>query len=335
MKILVIGCGSAGERHIKNLKSLALAEIIACDQSQERLEYIKGEYAIEVFRDYEKALNGEAIDAVLVCTPTSGHIIPALAAIQQGCHVFIEKPISHTLEGVDNLIKEARRKNLTLMIGFNYRFHPDLQQVKRLLDRKAIGRPLSARAHFGSYFLYRLLFHPGTGYRQDYAAKKIGGGVILDAATHIIDYLRWFLSEVEEVFCYSGKLGSLDLEAEDFAEILLKFKEGAIASIHADFLQQPYQNKCEILGEEGTVSWSYTGGKVMLSPAIPNQWQEQWQEIEVENKTSDMYLEEIKHFIKCIREGHTPLVDGVTSRRVLEIALAAKESARAGKAIIL
>lgn len=331
MKILVIGCGSAGERHIKNLKSLALAEIIACDQSQERLEYIKGEYAIEVFRDYEKALNGEAIDAVLVCTPTSNHIAPASAAIQQGCHVFVEKPISHTLEGVDSLINEARRKNLTLMTGFNYRFHPDLRHIKKLMDTGAIGKPISAKTHFGSYFLTRLPFHPGQDYRQDYAAQEVGGGVILDAASHIIDFLRWFFGELTEVFCYAGIMSGLDLKAEDFAEILLKFRKGNIANIHVDFIQQPDQHICEVLGDAGTITWDNLERKVMLFSAALNQWQE----IKVENKTSDMYLEEIKHFIKCIREGHTPLVDGVTSRRVLEIALAAKESARAGKAIIL
>lgn len=330
MRFLVIGCGSIGERHIKNLKSLDVAEIYACEQDKEKLECIKDKYEIEGFLDYEAAFSNEAIDAVLVCTSTSAHIPPALAAIHQGCHVFVEKPISHTLEGVDNLIEEAKRKNLILMTGFNMRFHPNLQQIKQLLDRKTIGSPISARAHFGCYFLYRLPYHPGKSYRQDYAAMKTGGGVILDAATHIIDYLRWFFGEVEEVFCYSGKMSSLDLEAEDFAEILLKFKKGTIASLHVDFIQQPYQNKCEIIGEQGTIIWSYVDEKVRLFSAS-----NQWQETEIESEPDDMYLEEMKHFIKCVRGEETAVVDGVSGKRVLEVALAAKESAQIGKVITL
>lgn len=329
LKILVIGCGSIGERHIKNIKSLAAAEVIACEQDDRRLEYIKEKYKIKAFKDYEKALADEAIDAVLVCTTTSNHIAPALAAIKRGCHVLIEKPISHTLEGVDDLIKEAGDRNLTLMTGFNYRFHPDLRRIKTLLDTGALGRLISARTHFGSNFKYRIPFHNGKDYRQDYAAQKVGGGVILDAATHLIDCMMWFFDDVDEVFCYSGKMGSLDLKAEDFAEILLKFKKGIIAGIHTDFIQQPFQRKCEIIGEAGTVSWDAVDRKVKLITASSNEWQE----IKVKDKTKDMYIEEIKHFIRCIKGEETPAAEMTIGKRVLEIALAAKKSAAIGKAI--
>ena len=77
LKILVIGCGSIGERHIKNLKSLALAEIFACDRDKVRREYIKDKYKVKVFQNYEEAFSSKAIDAVLVCTPTGNHISPA------------------------------------------------------------------------------------------------------------------------------------------------------------------------------------------------------------------------------------------------------------------
>lgn len=327
MRILVIGCGSIGERHIKNLKSLASAELFICDRDKERLEYIRDKYGVKFFQTYEEAFSKEAINAVLVCTPTNEHIIPALTAVKHGCHVFVEKPLSHTLEGVDKLIQEAKHRDLVLITGFNYRFHPNLQKIKTLLDNQAIGNPIGVKAHFGCNFHYRLPYHNERDYRQDYAAKKVGGGVILDAATHIIDYLRWFFHEVEEVFCYAGKMSKLDLEAEDFAEILLKFKQGTIASLHADFIQQPYQNRCEIIGEEGTIIWGYPEEKIRLFSAALNQWQE------IETETIDMYLEEMKHFIQCIRGEETPLVDGVTGRRVLEIALAAKESAATGKVI--
>jgi predicted dehydrogenase len=332
LKILVIGCGSAGERHIKNLRSLALAEIIACDQSQERLEHMKDKYEIRAFRNHDEAFSNEAIDAVLVCTPTSGHIVPALAAIQQGCHVFIEKPLSHTLEGVDNLIREASRKSLILMIGFNLRFHPNLEEIRKLLNREAIGKPIGARAHFGSHFLYRLPYHSGRDYREDYAAKKIGGGVILDAATHQIDYMSWLLGEVREVFCYSGRLSSLNLEAEDIAEILLRFETGAIASLHVDFIQQPYETKCEIVGEKGTIAWDFTTNTVNLFSETDNKWQTFPESNFDYNET---YVREMIHFMRCIQGKEQPPVNGIMGKRILEIALAAKKSSQTGKVVAL
>jgi predicted dehydrogenase len=331
-RILVIGCGSAGERHIKNLQSLGVAEICACEQDRQRLKHISDEYKIQTFEDYEEVFSNEAIDAALVCTPTSEHIVPALAAIRQGCHVFVEKPLSHTLEGVDNLIEEASRKNLILMTGFNFRFHPNLQQIKTLLDREEIGRPISARAHFGSYFLYRVPYHGGRDYKQDYAAKKVGGGVILDAATHQIDYMSWFLGKVKEVFCYSGRMSSLELEAEDIAEILLKFETGAIASLHVDFVQKPYQIQCEIIGEKGTLAWDFRTNTVRLSCETDNKWQ-----TFTENNFDhdETYVREITHFIECIRGKEEPPVDGIRGKKLLQIALAAKESTQTGKLIAL
>ncbi len=332
LKILVVGCGSIGERHIKNLESIGGTEIMACDSEKERLEHIKGTYELQTFPDYEQALSSQVFDGVLICTPTSSHVPLALAAIQRGCHVLVEKPLSHTLEGVDNLIKEAKDRNLTLMVGFNLRFHPNLQQIKAILDSHEIGKPLNARTHFGSYLLYRLPYHYYEDYRQDYATKKIGGGVILDAATHSIDYLRWFFGEIKEVFGYSGKMSNLDLEAEDLAEILLKFRKGVIASLHVDFIQQPFQNKCEIIGETGTITWDATTNSVSVFTAKENKWQVFRRDDFDYNET---YRREMEHFLNCIRGTEQPAVDGTAGKRVLEVALAAKTSAQRGGTVKL
>ena len=330
MKVLVVGCGSIGERHIRNLKSLDMEEIFACDRDQERLEFIRNEYGIKTFHDYEEAASREAINAAIVCTPTSNHVAPALFAIRQGWHVFVEKPLSHTLDGVDDLIKEARRKNVTLMAGFNLRFHPNLQQIKKLLDGEAIGRIISARSHFGFHFLGRLPYHHWTDYREDYAAKRIGGGVILDAATHHIDVLNWFMGNIKEVFCYSEKAGGLDLEAEDIAEILLKFESGAMASLHVNFIQQPYQNKCEIIGDKGTITWDFTSNIVNLFSATDDRWQTFPENNFDHNET---YVQEMVHFMKCIHGEEEPPVDGIGGKTILEVALAARKSAETGKII--
>lgn len=332
LKILVIGCGSIGERHIRNLKSSTQAEITACDRDKKRREYVRDKYEVKTFRNYEEAFN-EDIDAVLVCTPTSAHIVPALAAVRQGCHIFIEKPLSHNLRGVDDLIAEAKKRNLMLMVGFNFRFHPALQQIRELVDRQQIGKLIAVRAHAGSYFLYRSPFRPWMDYRQDYAAKRVGGGVILDSATHHIDYITSLLGEVKEVFCYSGRMSKLGLEAEDIAEILLKFETGEVASLHVNFVQQPYQNKYEIIGEKGTITWDVNDNIVKLFSDAAEKWQ--GSPLESNFDYNETYIQEIIYFLGCISSSEQPPVDGVRGKRILEIALAAKKSAQTGKAITL
>lgn len=330
LKILVIGCGSIGERHIRNLKATTSAVIFACDRDRERCEHIKDTYKVKVFRDYEEAFK-ENVDAVVVCTPTSAHITPALAAVQQGCHVFIEKPLSHNLRGVDDLIEKAKHKGLILMVGFNFRFHPALQQMTELVDRHKIGRLITVRAHAGSHFLYRSSYHSWMDYWQDYAAKRVGGGVILDSATHHIDYITSLLGEVKEVFCYSGKMSNLGLEAEDIAEILLKFETGAVASLHVNFIQQPYQNKYEIIGEKGTITWDVTDNTVRLFSDMHSKWQTFALESNLDH--NETYVQELIHFLRCILQSEQPPVNGARGKRILEIALAAKKSAKARRAI--
>jgi len=330
-KILVIGCGSIGERHIRNLKSLTAAEIVACDMDKQRLEHVKEKYHLKAFGDYRQAL-GEDVDAVLVCTPTRSHISPALAAIRGGCHVFIEKPLSHTLRGVDDLIDEAKHRGLTLMVGFNLRFHPALQLIRKLVDRQQIGKPIAAKAHAGSYFLYRSRYHSWKDYTQDYAAKKVGGGVILDSATHHIDYVTSLFGEAKEVFCYSGRMSSLGLEAEDIAEILLKFETGTVASLHVNFVQQPYQIKYEIIGERGTITWDVADNAVKFCGDRDNKWQTVT--LESNFDYNETYIQELIHFLGCISGSEQPPVDGARGKRILEIALAAKKSAQTGRAII-
>lgn len=173
MKILVIGCGSMGERHIRNLQGLSVAEIVAFDTDQKRLSEIGKKYKVQTFDDLELAMD-KNIDAALVCTPPSTHIPIAKKVIDSGAHAFIEKPLSHNLKGVDGLIKQAMKKNLSILVGYNLRFHPGLRLVKNMIDDGRIGRILSARVEVGQYLPD---WRPWQDYKMSYTArKKLGGG---------------------------------------------------------------------------------------------------------------------------------------------------------------
>jgi len=326
---LIVGCGSIGKRHIDNLIALNAGDIIAHDVSQERLSAVAKEYNIKTYDSMDDAL-AQKPDAAFICTPTSLHIAPALSAAKSNCHLFIEKPLSHTLEGVDELIKIVAQKKLVTLVGCNMRFHLGIALMKELMDKKSIGRVICARIQAGQYLPD---WHPWENYRRGYSAKQdLGGGIILDGI-HEIDYITWFLGEVNQVFCFSGKLSSLEIDTEDTAEILLRFSSGTIAEVHLDYIQRSYSRSCQIIGEAGTILWDFNERQVRLYTAEIGKWQIFSQKPDYD--TNEMYIEETKHFLQCIEGVNRPMQDINAAKRVLEIALAAKEAAKIGKVVNL
>jgi predicted dehydrogenase len=327
MKILVIGCGSIGERHIKNLKSLSAGIIIASDINRDRLQLIKEQYSLDVFDDVDAAFDSHP-DVVLVCTPPHLHIPLAMKAVDHGCHVFIEKPLSHTLEQVEDFLAKAKKKKRTVFVGYNLRFQKGIRFMKQLLEEGDIGKTLAVRAEFGQYLPD---WRPSQDYTKSYTAQQnMGGGIILDGS-HEIDYVRWLTGEITEVACFAGTLGSLNVDVEDTAELLLRTDQGVIAEIHLDFLQRVYARTCKIIGTQGTLVWDYSDQVVKLYTAE----KKQWQTFLIQTEPNDMYIEEMKHFLDCVHGKAEPLVDGFVAKKVLEIALAAKKSASIGKAVHL
>jgi len=327
MNILVIGCGSIGERHIKNLITLSAGSIIVSDTNPDRLEYIKEKYFLDVFDDVDAAFATHP-DIVLVCTPPPLHIPLAMKAVDHGCHVFIEKPLSHTLDHVEGLLTKAKKKQRIVFVGYNLRFQKGIRLMKQLLEEEAIGKTLAIRAEFGQYLPD---WRPSQDYTKSYTAQQsMGGGIILDGS-HEIDYVRWFAGEITEVSCFAGTLGSLHVDVEDTAEILLRTANGAIAEIHLDFLQRVYSRTCKIIGTQGTLLWDYSENMVRLYSAKTKEWKT----FPLQTEPNEMYLEEMKHFLACINGKAVPLIDGYEAKKVLEIALAAKKSANVGKAMHL
>lgn len=327
MKFLIIGCGSIGERHIRNLNSLFTGDILAHDIDTDRLRLMKEKYNSEIYYDIEEALDQKP-DAVLVCTPPNLHITMAMKAVHRGSHIFIEKPISNDLQGVDKFLAEAEKKKLIVSVGYNFRFHEGIKLMKNMINEGVIGKVLSAKAEFGQYLPD---WRPWQNYKESYTARKdLGGGIILDGS-HEIDYICWLLGEVKEIFCFADKLSNLDVSVEDTSEILLKFKNDVIVEIHLDFIQRDYSRNCKIIGENGTITWDYTEDIVKLYTVNTKKWKT----FPIKMKKHDMYIQEMKHFLDCINGKTKPIVDGITAKKVLEMALAAKKSAETGKVIKL
>ena len=215
-------------------------------------------------------------------------------------------------------------------VSFNLRGERWLRLVKKLLDEKAVGRVTTAICIAGQYLPDQ---HPWEDYRHGYAANtSLGGGVILDGI-HELDYLSWFLGDINELFCFADKLSGLEMDTEDTAAILLRFEKNAIGVIQMDYVKRTYERTCEIVGEEGIIKWDFKEHTVKLFSAETKDWKTIQDDKEYD--INKMYVDEMDWFIDCINGKVTPPVDAVSGKRILEVALAAKESANTKEVITL
>ncbi len=324
MKILVVGCGSIGRRHIKNLLSLGHA-VAGVDLSDEYRKWVEENLKVGTYGDMAAAIKSEKPIACFVCTPPSSHITIAQTAIENGLHVFIEKPISSSLGGVDELIKTSKKKNLRIAVGYNLRFSKGVMKLKELVDSGAIGKPLYARMVVGQYLPD---WRPWQDYKASYTAKKsLGGGIILDGS-HEIDYARWLLGDAAKVTCVAKKISSLDVETEDTADIIYEFKNGAIANIHLVFVRRDYKRGCELVGEGGSLDFIFGESISWFDGETKER-----KTFDVKEDHNETYVRETNDFIEAINKGREPRITAEEGKKSLVLALEAKRAAEEGKTI--
>jgi len=326
MKILIAGLGSIGRRHLRNLISLGESDIVLYRTHKSSLpDEELSNFPVET--DLNKAF-GSNPDAVVISNPTAMHMTIAEQAAKANCHIFIEKPISHTIESLSAFETALKKSTSVVFVGFQFRFNPGLKTVKKIINDKVVGRPISFQSHWGEYLPG---WHPWEDYRKSYAADRdMGGGVVLTLC-HPLDYLRWIFGEVKELYAATGKFSDLEIKSEDTAEALLTFTNNVIGGLHLDYYQQPKKHFLSIICADGTVFWEYETSMVRLEKASG--------EI-VELGTSDnyernqMYLAEMKHFLDICKRGVKPICGYSDGKKTLELAWGILKSGRYNKRII-
>lgn len=255
MRVAVLGQGSIGRRHAGNLLDLG-HDVVAWDPVAGVLDGVTSAMSPEA------AL--AAADAAVVASPSSDHAAQARLALEHGCHVLVEKPLALTAQEIPPLADLADERGLVLGVAMNLRFHPAVIALHDAVTSGAIGRPLVARAWFGSWLPG---WRPGTDYRQSYSARRdLGGGVLLDAI-HEIDYLTWILGPVASVAAKLTTVSDLEIDVEDLAQLQLTWASGTEGVLSLDYLDRSYDRGCRIIGSEGTTSWSWSDGRVLVAAA--------------------------------------------------------------------
>jgi predicted dehydrogenase len=324
MKIMIAGLGSIGRRHMRNLLAAGERDLLLYRTGLGTLpDEELGEFPIET--DLQAALAHHP-QAVIVSNPTSRHLEVAIPCAKAGCHLLIEKPVSSSLEGMQELQSALAETGRQALVGYHFRQHPNLQLLNRLLETGEIGRPLSVRVHWGEYLPG---WHPWEDYRLGYSARPdLGGGVVL-TLSHPLDYLGWFFGEVEALWAFCATTGNLDILVEDTAVIGLRFRNGVLGSVHLDYNQRPPEHSLEVVGTHGCLRWEAAGGALQVFRQPGSEWQTY--PLPENYGRNNLFLDEIQHFLQVCRGEAQPactLQDGIQALRLALAARASQESAQ-------
>jgi predicted dehydrogenase len=316
LKIVLIGLGSIGHRHLCNLLHLGYNDVSVVRRSG----VLPGEYSyLPVYTSLNEALAANKFDAGIVCTPTSFHTVSVKALLQASVpNIYIEKPVSHNYDGLQEIVQLSKSYANNIVVGYDLHFDPGMMKVKELLDTNIIGKIVSVNAVVGQYLPE---WRPKKDYRKGISAKKeTGGGVMLDLI-HEFDYLHWLIGKAKTIAAQCSSTGALEIETEDVAEVLLRFSSGAIGTIHLDYLQQKLVRNCLITGYNGSIKWNLAESKV--SWIDNNKREEQFDYTGFER--NDRFMSIMKSFLTNPSDSRlTNLNDGLESLRWV---LAAKQSA--------
>ncbi len=326
--VLIIGTGSAGKRHARNLAAEGCT--ISCmDPREDRRAELAGELPLGgAFGSVEEALAGHRYDGVVIASPPTAHVAQALTCLAAGIPVLLEKPVSAGLAEARTLQAEVAATGVPLLLGYTWRWWPPLGVVKRLLAERAVGRVLHARfvlsAHLADW-------HPWESYRDFFMAHRdLGGGALLDES-HWLDIMLWLFGMPGEVVARIEKISDLEISTDDNVDMLLSYPGGPRVNVHLDLYGRPHQKRIQLVGDGGTIEWSERPNRVSHGKDLDSDWQVQ----EFECQRNDMFVAAAREFLDVLRGERVRtcgIEDGVAVLRVIE---AGRQSHATGRAVTL
>lgn len=289
--ILIVGFGSIGKRHYRNLLGLGYRKIGVYDSIDEAFDGMKGvERVFELDVDTARPFR-----IAFICTPNHLHVTHAKLCAEAGCHLFVEKPLSHTMQGVKELERLCKRRKLLTMVGCNMRYHPCLRFIKKALEAKKLGFIYSIRHEFGFYLPS---WRPTQDIRENYAAhRRLGGGIMLDDI-HEFDLLHWLndFSPITKACFIYDKVSRLEIDTEDMCIATFQFANSVMGLVACDYLQQRYRRSCVVIGEKGNLRWSMNDNIVWLDTSASQKKLFQKTDFDI----NTMYVDEVRDFFRCL-----------------------------------
>ena len=336
MRILIAGLGAIGQRHARNLRGLPgaidllayrqrrLPQLLTDSMGRDDSRSVETILGIEPYTELDAAL-AAAPDAVFICTPTSQHLALAQRAADAGCHLFIEKPVSQSVEGTSLLFDTVMEKRLVALVGCQWRFHPCVRALKQLLAAGALGELEGAEIDYAEYLPD---WHPYEDYRSSYAARvDLGGGVVL-TQIHDYDLAYWLFGAPHAVRATGGRLSDLEIDVEDTVEALLETGAGTVR-VRQCFASRSSRRSIFVRGTRACATLDLLAARLTVEPPLASGLHLP------DYQRNTMFVDEVSHFLRCVAGQESPVIplsDGIT---VLRIALAVKESMISGRTVDL
>lgn len=302
-KILFVGLGGAGQRHLRIFKQLLgpktqfttyrstrTTPLLNADFSVNNSISIEDHYDLTGFDSLSAAMD-DGPDLVVISTPSSLHYDVARMAADKGIGVFIEKPFSHNLDGFGEFSESILSKGLPFFISYQRRFHELIQQAEKALGSEKIGKPFNAVFNVASYVPE---WHGYEDFKNLYAVRKdLGGGVLL-TEIHELDLCVWFFGLPQSVNCIGGNFSSFKLDVEDTVQIQLKYP-GLSVGVNLCFMQKHNRRDFQIAGTDGYLEWKQDGNQLVIESYADNQVIEKR---DPNFTNDDMFVAQAKYFIE-------------------------------------
>lgn len=313
--ILIVGAGSVGLRHGRNLTALG-CRLSGMDPRQDRREAFADEFSCFAFEDLETALEAGGLDGVAVCSPTRFHVEQCLPALEAGLPVLLEKPVAKTLAESQVLAQAIERTGTPLLLGYTWRWWPPLAKVRDLLSEEAIGTvryvDFTMSAHLEDW-------HPGEPLAEFFmSSAELGGGALLDES-HWIDLMLWFFGMPQTLSARVEKISDLDITSDDNVDMMIDFASGLRANLHLDLYGRPHRKSIRFIGDGGTILWSEAPNQIAVCVEAAENWREEIFDCE----RNDMFMGVAEEYLAVL--GGAPvstcaIADGLDVMTLLEAA---------------
>lgn len=330
-KFLVVGLGSMGKRRIRNLKQLKAGDIVGVDPREDRRKDAKERYGIEVVTNFKEGMKRDP-DVVIICTPPDKHYPYAIEALRRGKHFFMEANV--ILTGLQEVIDESKKHpKLLAAPSATLRFKTAIRKIKEIVDSGEIGKVFCLHYHLGQHLPD---WHPWEDYKKFYVSKRETGGC-REMVAFELEWLTWIFGKVDKVTCMKDKLSDLDADIDDVYSIMLKFENGAQATLLIDVLSRWFFRTLRVIGSEGNIEWNWSDNCVRVYTAKNKTWKTYKEEKKVVEKgyviEENMYLNEMRHLINAVKGKERYIYSLEDDKRVLELLEAIERSSDTGKHI--
>ena len=322
-KILIIGLGSIGRRHLHIVKGLRPDLEIIVLRLKNSHTVSEEVLANKVIFSLDDAI-AEAPGAAVISTPANTHADIAKALLEKGIPVLVEKPVTNNLQEALELKQINDRTAGKIFVGYCLRYDPNAIKFMSLLSENAIGEILNINIECGSYLPE---WRPESDYRKSVSSRQeLGGGVLLELS-HELDYARWFFGEIKSVYSQYSNSNTLEIDVEDQADLLLTTETNKVINLHLDFNTHAARRHCIVRGSEGDLIWDAIQKKVTLK-SLGN-----GQEYAEDYDRDFLYQQQMKDFIESIEQNGDPKISIEDGLQVLKMIDAARRSNDSGRMI--